>query len=86
MKPSISKVMINRKIREVLNIRPGFGKTEKFLLEAVNELTGGGVSLQELRDGIEWNHAKTYIRSKFEDEAEETLWFITPDGIAQQHI
>jgi len=86
MKPTISKAMIRRKIREVLNIRPGFGKTEKFLLEAVNELTGGGVSLQELRDGLEWNHSETYIRSKFEDEAEETLWFITPEGIAQQSI
>ncbi len=84
--PTISKAMIRRKIREVLHIRAGFGKTEKLLLECVNELTGGGVSLQELRDGIEWNHSEAYIRSKFEDEAEETLWFITPDGIAQQNI
>lgn len=86
MKPTVSKAMIRRKIREVLNMRPGFGKTEKMLLEGVNELTGGGVSLQELRDGMEWNHGETYIRSEFEDQAEETLWFITPDGIAQQKI
>ncbi len=86
MMPTVSKAIIRRKIREVLAIRPGFGKTEKFMLECVNELTGGGVSLQELRDGIEWNHAETYIRSKYENEAEETLWFITAEGIAQQNI
>ena len=86
MKPTVSKSMIRRKIREVLNIRAGFGKTEKFMLESVNELTGGGVSLQELRDGIEWNHGEAYIRSKYQDEADETLWFITAEGVAQQNI
>jgi DNA-binding transcriptional regulator YdaS (Cro superfamily) len=85
-KPTVSKLMIRRKIREVLNMRPGFGKTEAFLLEAVNELTGGGVSLQELRDHLEWNHGQRYVRSEYQDEAEETLWFITTDGIAQQKI
>lgn len=78
--------MIRRKIRSALNNRPGFGKTEEMLLESVNELTGGGVSLQELRDGIEWNHSECNIRSEFFKESEETLWFITPNGQALENI
>lgn len=86
MKPAISSSMIRRKIREVLNIRAGFGKSEKLLLECVNELTNGGVSLQELRDGIEFNLSQSYIRSKYEEDQDETLWFITQDGIAKQNL
>ena len=83
---TVSTGMIRRKIRAVLNIRPGFGKTERVLLEGVNELVGGGVSLQELRDGIEWNHAEGLIRSKEDKEAEVILWFITEQGIAKENI
>ncbi len=85
-KPTVSVGRIRKKIREALNIRAGTGKTEEMLLEMVNEMVGGGVSLQELRDGIEWNHAAAFIRSEWNDQAEETEWFITPDGIAQENI
>ncbi len=85
-KPTISTARIRRKIREALNISPGTGKTEAMLLEMVNELVGGGVSLQELRDGIEWNHCETYIRTAFDKEAEVTEWFITKEGIRLENI
>jgi hypothetical protein len=78
------KSMIRRKLREVLAIAPGYGKTEKQLLEYVNELLNGGVSLQELRDAREWNHEQGYVRSEEEEESEVILWFITRDGIAKQ--
>lgn len=86
MKPTISKAMIRRKIRTALNIRPGIGRTEEMLMDAVNELVGGGVSLQELRDGIEWNHGENFIRSEWDAEAEWTEWFITKEGIAEENI
>lgn len=86
MKPTISKQMIRRKIRTALNVRPGTGKTEGMLLEMVNDLIGGGVSRQELRDAIEYNHGEHFIRSEFNRESEETEWFITAEGIAQEKI
>lgn len=86
MKPTVSKAMIRRKIREVLAMAPGYGKSEPQLLEFVNELTSGGVSLQELRDALQWNHAQAHVRSAYDPESEETLWFITKSGIAQQNI
>jgi hypothetical protein len=85
-KPTIPKVIIRRKVREVLAIRPGYGQTEKQLLEFVNELTGGGVSLDELREAIEWNTGEKLIRSSYDAESEQTLIFITSDGIAKQNI
>lgn len=86
MKPTISTARIRKKIREALNISPGTGKTEAMLLEMVNELVGDGVSLQELRDGMEYNHGENFIRSAFDKEAEVTEWFITRTGIQQENI
>ena len=77
---------MRQKIREALNIRPGSGKTESMLEEMVNELVGGGVSLQEIRDAIKWNHDQVFIRSEYDDEAEVTEWFITGLGIEQENI
>lgn len=76
--------MLRRKVREVLNMAPGYGKTEAQLHEYVNELLNGGVSLQELRDARDWNHAECYIRSEDDHESETVLWFITPAGTAKQ--
>jgi len=83
-KPTVSLAMVRRKIRAVLKIRPGRGKTEAIIHESVNELVAGGVSLQEIRDGLEFNHAENFIRSHFNKESEETEWFITDDGAAQE--
>ncbi len=86
MKPTVSTARIRKKIREALNISPGTGKTEAMLLEMVNELVGGGVSLQELRDGMEYNHGSNFIRSHYDAEAEVTEWFLTRAGIQQENI
>ena len=86
MKPSVSIARIRQKIRQALNIVPGTGKTEAMLLEMVNELVGGGVSLQELRDGLEYNHGEAFIRSAYDKEAEVTEWFVTKQGIQQENI
>jgi hypothetical protein len=85
-KPTVSTGRVRKKVRAALNIQAGSGKDESMLLEMVNELTGGGVSLQELRDAIEWNHGEGYIRSEYDDEAEVTEWFITKAGIQQENI
>ncbi len=82
--PTTPIAIIRRKFREVLAMAPGYGKTEAMLLEYVNELNGGGVSLQDLRDAREWNHGKAYIRSEEDEESGQLLWFITKEGIAKQ--
>jgi len=84
-KSSIPVGILRRKVREVLNMQPGFGKTEAMLAEYVPELAGGPVSLQELRDAMEWNHEQSYIRSVDDKETDSILWYI-PAGIAQQRI
>ena len=85
-KPTVPLAMIRRKLREVLAIRPGYGQTEKQLLEYVNELTGGGVSLEELRAATEWNIGEKFSRSSYDEESEQTLWFISAQGLAKQNI
>jgi hypothetical protein len=80
------KQMLRQKVREVLALQAGYGKTEEFVYQAVNNLCGGGQSLQDIRNAVEWNHAEALIRSAKDDEAEETLWFITPAGLAKQAI
>ena len=78
--------IVRRKVREALNMAPGYGKTEAMLLELVNELSGGGVDLQTLRDAREWNHEQGYIRSEDDEDSCQVLWYITHEGIAKQKI
>ena len=84
----VSAGMVRRKIREVLNMRPGRGKTEDVLLEFVNELCGGGVDVQMLRDGLEWNLGEAFVRyaDKNETESGEKEWFITRAGQEHENI
>jgi hypothetical protein len=85
-KPIISKGMVRRKVREVCNMASGHGKTEEMLLEFVNELTGGGVDIQMLRDALEWNLSEGFLRYDENTETEETEWFITRAGQAEEGI
>ncbi len=84
--PPAPKAIVRRYVREVLNMRPGYGKSEPQMLVYVNSLNGEGIELQDLRDAMEWNHEQDYIRREYDPQAEEYLWFITPKGIAQQRI
>lgn len=85
-KSSIPIAIIRRKVREVCNMQQGYGKSEAMIAEYVPRLAGGPVSLQEVRDAMEWNHIEGYIRSEEDGESETILWYITPAGIAQQRI
>jgi len=85
-KSSIPAGILRIKIREALNMAPGYGKSEAMLLQIVNQLTGGGIGLQELRDAREWNHEQGYIRSEEDSDTDEILWYITASGIAKQKL
>ena len=76
--------IIRRRVREVLALAPGYGKTEALLLDYANEINCGGISLQELRDARDWNHAEGYVRSEDDEESGQTLWYISKAGIAKQ--
>lgn len=81
-KPIIA--ILRRKVREALNMAPGYGKTEVMLLEMVRVLYGAPVGLQDLRDAREWNHEHAYIRSEDDEDSGDVLWYITPAGTAKQ--
>jgi len=85
-KPTVTDARVRQKIREVLNMAPGYGKTETMLLEFVNELTGGGVEIEQLRAGIEWNHGQDYVRRHVNEDTDEVEWFITKHGIAKETL
>jgi hypothetical protein len=85
-KPTITPGILRRKIREVLNMAPGYGKTEAMLLEFVNELTGGGVTADLLKQGLEWNLSNEYVRSAVNADTDELEWKITKHGIAHEEI
>ena len=83
-KPTVSNAILRRKIREVLAMAPGYGKTHAMLLDCVNELTGGGVGAEQLDEEIEWNHFNDFIRAETNEDTDELEWFITPHGQAKQ--
>lgn len=66
---------------------PGYGYTEKSLLENINELAAPAeANRSQLREWIEWNHDRAYIRTEFNEDVDADLWFITEEGIAKENI
>lgn len=86
MKPVLSLERARKSVREALKIADGDPQNEAQIHAVVNELVGRQVSLQEVRDAMEWNHGETYIRSEFLKEADQTAWFITRAGISKENL
>lgn len=85
-KPRVSVGRVRKAVREVLAMQEGEPLGEGPMLDAVNELTGGGVDLSMLRDALEWNHGEAFVRSEYFEEAEMTGWIITKAGLNHDRI
>jgi hypothetical protein len=85
-KPTVPNGMGRAKIREVLNMAPGYGKTEDMLHERVGILCGGGVSIEQIREWLEWNLAEDYVRREENQDTDEIEWYITEHGQAKERI
>lgn len=86
MSRRVSPGRIRKAVRDVLAMQQGEPLGETPMLEAVNELTGGGVDLTALRDALEWNHGEAFIRKEYVEEAELDGWVITKAGINHDRI
>ena len=86
MKPVLSLERARKSVREVLKLAEGEPQTEAQVQTSVSELTGRSVTLQEVRDAMEWNHGEALIRSEYITEAGKTGWFITKAGIAKENL
>jgi hypothetical protein len=85
-KQRVSVGRVRQKVREVLGMQEGEPLAEKPLLEAVNELVGGGVDLTQLRDACDWNHGESFIRREYVEELDLDGWVITKLGINHERI
>jgi hypothetical protein len=73
-------------VREVLYIADGSKRTEEQILRGVRRLIGDEVTLQEVRDAMEFNLGEAFIRSAYDRMEEVNHWFITKRGQDQQRI
>lgn len=73
-------------MREVLVLADGSPRTEQQILRGVRRLAGEEVTLQEVRDAMDFNHGEAFIRSEFNKQEEVVHFFITKAGQAQERI
>lgn len=86
-KPRLTNAKGRKLVREVLNLAGGYGYSEAALLDRLNELARPAqANRSQLREWTEWNLIKDYIRTEFNEDLEEDLWFITEEGIAKEQI
>lgn len=86
-KPRVSDARGRVYVREVLDMGAGYGYSEEALLNGVNELAAPAeVTWSEVREWVEWNHHKKYIRTQFNEDQNEDLYYITKDGIAKEML
>lgn len=85
-KPRVSPGRARKAVRDVLKMQDGEPLNEAPMLEAANELVGGGMDLTQLREAIEWNHNEAFVASEYIDELELDGWVITKKGINHDRI
>ena len=85
--PIIENPKGRRLVREALQLIAGYGYSQGRLLEQVNELAAPAqANHSQLRDWIEWNHSRNYVRTEFNEDEDKDLWYITKEGIAKQSV
>jgi hypothetical protein len=85
-KPRVSPGRARKAVRDVLKMQEGEPLGEEPMLDAVDELVGGGMDLTQLRDALEWNHAQAFVRKEYVEEADLDGWVITKAGINHDRI
>jgi hypothetical protein len=88
--PEYSDARVRKAVREVCMMGT-FGKIEEVLHAKVNELVTGRpdirpVSRKQLRDALEWNLSRDYIRREKNDDTDGMEWHMTPTGIDKEKI
>lgn len=71
-------------IREVLALAHPWWLPERALEDRVKTLAGGSFDLSDYRRAIEWNLEKDYIRSRTNEDTDQTEWKLTKLGEAKQ--
>lgn len=80
------KARLRKYVRETLAMTPGYGHTEKMIVDAVNERLPVDANLTAIRDAIEWNHGKAYLRQEENEDTEQIEYSITKKGLAKEAI
>ena len=73
-------------VRECVAMANGYGCTEEMIFDSVNERVPGKADLSEVRDAVEWNLGKNYIKRRKNEDTEEYEWIITEDGKAKEAV
>lgn len=78
--------IIRRYVREFVAMAKGYGCTEDAIYDSVNQRVPGKADLSQVRQAVEWNLAKDYIRGGENQDTDEYEWKITSEGIAKESI
>jgi hypothetical protein len=73
-------VILRKKLREVLAMAPRRRFSEQMLLDALNRLVPEELTVQELKQAIEWNHAHNWIEYRHNEDEGRDEWFLTDAG------
>ena len=86
-KPRVKAPKGRELVRDVLNMAPGYGYSEDSLLDGINQISRPAeAKWSEVREWVEWNHSKGYLRVEFNEDLDEDLYFITSEGIAKESV
>jgi hypothetical protein len=79
-------ILIRRAVRRALALRPRDGLTEEVIIEAVKTQGYQTLKVPELREAIEWNHARDLIEFEHNDDLDADLWKLTKKGKIKEGI
>lgn len=79
--------LYRRYVRTACAMAEGYGLTEQALVDAVGLcVPGGRADLQTVREAVEWNVSKDFIRRRLNGDTDEHEWVITAKGLAKEEV
>lgn len=81
-----TKGQLKRYVRDVCSLAKGYGVTEKFMHDSINQLVPAGVEIDDLREAVEWNVSQGFVKRAKNEDTEDFEWSITKAGIAKDNI
>ena len=57
---------------------------ERILFEGVRRLCREPLKVDEFREALQWNEARGYAKSSFDDVADSDAWALTPAGLKKE--
>jgi hypothetical protein len=73
-------IILRKNVRIILSTELKYRFSETMIMQRLALLMPEPVQVPEMKTALEWNHARGYVESRYNEDAERHEWSLTDDG------